>query len=55
MVNEQAELMSFPLPVDTHLHLSLGGDPVANVKLQVESGIGVVRDAGDRKGAAVYV
>lgn len=50
MVNEQAELMSFPLPVDTHLHLSLGGDPVANAKLQVESGIGVVRDAGDRDG-----
>jgi hypothetical protein len=48
MTNKQTELLEFPLPVDTHLHLSLGGDPVANAGLQLEAGIGVVRDAGDR-------
>ncbi|MCD6292469.1 MAG: amidohydrolase family protein [Deltaproteobacteria bacterium] len=38
----------FPLPVDTHVHLSLGGDPFANACRQLASGVAVVRDAGDR-------
>jgi len=48
MANRQSDLLEFPLPVDTHLHLSLGGDPVVNAQLQLAAGIGVVRDAGDR-------
>jgi imidazolonepropionase-like amidohydrolase len=48
MINKQGDLLKFPLPVDTHLHLSLGGDPVANAQLQLTAGVGVVRDAGDR-------
>ena len=48
MVNRPSELLEFPLPADTHLHLSLGGDPLANARLQLTAGVGVVRDAGDR-------
>jgi len=50
MENEQGDQLEFPLPVDTHLHLSLGGDPIANAQLQLAAGVGVVRDAGDRDG-----
>jgi len=48
MSDKQTGKINLPLPVDTHLHLSLGGEPVANAKLQLTAGIGVVRDAGDR-------
>lgn len=41
----------FPLPVDTHIHLSLGGDPHNNACRQLSAGVGVVRDAGDRDGS----
>jgi len=50
MTNKQSDFLELPLPVDTHLHLSLGGDPVANAQLQLAAGVGVVRDAGDRDG-----
>ncbi len=50
MDNYQGDQLEFPLPVDTHLHLSLGGDPIANAQLQLAAGVGVVRDAGDRDG-----
>ena len=50
MTNKSSNLLELPLPVDTHLHLSLGGDPLVNAGLQLKSGIGVVRDAGDRDG-----
>jgi len=39
-----------PLPVDTHLHLSLGGDPLVNAARQLAAGVAAVRDAGDRDG-----
>ena len=42
--------LSLPLPVDTHVHLSLGGDPVANAGLHLAAGVAAVRDAGDRDG-----
>lgn len=42
--------LTFPLPVDSHVHLSLGGDPVANARRQLAAGVAVVRDAGDRDG-----
>ncbi|HIE07879.1 MAG TPA: hypothetical protein EYP64_07525 [Desulfarculaceae bacterium] len=48
MLDKTTEKINLPLPVDTHLHLSLGGDPYANARLQLAAGIGVVRDAGDR-------
>jgi hypothetical protein len=48
MSDKQTGEINLPLPVDTHLHLSLGGEPAANAKLQLTAGIGVVRDAGDR-------
>ena len=44
-----------PLPVDTHVHLSLGGDPRGNAKRQLAAGIAVVRDAGDRDGCLAGV
>ena len=50
MANEPSDFLELPLPVDTHLHLSLGGDAVANARLQLAAGVGVVRDAGDRDG-----
>ena len=40
--------LTFPLPVDTHVHLSLGGDPFENARRQLAAGVAVVRDAGDR-------
>ena len=40
--------LTFPLPVDTHVHLSLGGDPLDNARRQLTAGVAVVRDAGDR-------
>ncbi|MEA3241703.1 MAG: amidohydrolase family protein [Pseudomonadota bacterium] len=42
--------MKCPAFVDTHLHLSLGGDPRENARRQYAAGIGLVRDAGDRDG-----
>jgi len=39
-----------PAFVDTHLHLSLGGEPRENARRQYDAGIGLVRDAGDRDG-----
>ncbi len=48
--NILSKSLTFPLPVDTHVHLSLGGDPVANARRQLAAGIAVVRDAGDRDG-----
>ncbi len=48
MLEEQTGTVDLSLPVDTHLHLSLGGDPIANAELQLAAGVGVVRDAGDR-------
>ncbi len=48
MSNKQNDILEYPLPVDTHLHLSLGGDPFANAQLQLAAGVAVVRDAGDR-------
>ena len=42
--------MKCPAFVDTHLHLSLGGDPRENARRQYDAGIGLVRDAGDRDG-----
>lgn len=42
--------MKCPAFVDTHLHLSLGGDFRENAKRQYDAGIGLVRDAGDRDG-----
>ncbi|MBN2233449.1 MAG: amidohydrolase family protein [Deltaproteobacteria bacterium] len=37
-----------PAFVDTHVHLTLGGEPMENARRQWEAGIGLVRDAGDR-------
>lgn len=48
MASKQSDFLELPLPVDTHLHLSLGGDPVTNAHLQLAVGVAVVRDAGDR-------
>ncbi len=48
MLDKTTAKINLPLPVDTHLHLSLGGEPTANARLQLAAGIGVVRDAGDR-------
>ena len=42
--------MRCPAFVDTHLHLSLGGEPRENARRQYDAGIGLVRDAGDRDG-----
>ncbi|MBN2333831.1 MAG: amidohydrolase family protein [Deltaproteobacteria bacterium] len=39
-----------PAFVDTHLHLSLGGDARENARRHYAAGIGLVRDAGDRDG-----
>ena len=50
MTTKQGDFLELPLPVDTHLHLSLGGDPVANAQLQLAAGVAGVRDAGDRDG-----
>ncbi len=44
-----------PLPVDTHVHLSLGGDPLENAKRHLAAGVAVVRDAGDRDGCLAGV
>ncbi len=46
--NPLENTLKYPLPVDTHLHLSLGGDPIANARLQLAAGVAAVRDAGDR-------
>ena len=48
--NISSQSLTFPLPVDTHVHLSLGGDPLDNVRRQLAAGVAVVRDAGDRDG-----
>lgn len=48
--NSSIKSLIFPLPVDTHVHLSLGGDPVANALQHLAAGVAVVRDAGDRDG-----
>ncbi|MBN2810107.1 MAG: amidohydrolase family protein [Deltaproteobacteria bacterium] len=45
-----SQTLALPLPVDTHVHLSLGGDPQANARLQLAAGVAVVRDAGSRDG-----
>ncbi|MBN2704957.1 MAG: amidohydrolase family protein [Deltaproteobacteria bacterium] len=50
MNKKQNEKMVLPLPVDTHVHLSLGGSPEDNARRQLAAGIAVVRDAGDRDG-----
>ncbi len=42
--------MKCPAFVDTHVHLSLGGDPLENARRQYDAGISLVRDAGDRDG-----
>ncbi len=42
--------LRLPLPVDTHVHLSLGGEPRDNAALQLAAGVAAVRDAGDRDG-----
>ena len=39
-----------PLPVDTHVHLSLGGSFAANAEAQFAAGVALLRDAGDRDG-----
>ncbi len=39
-----------PAFVDTHVHLSLAGEPRDNARRHYELGIGLVRDAGDRDG-----
>ncbi len=49
--NTSFQSLTFPLPVDTHVHLSLGGDPFANARRQLAAGVAVVRDAGDRDGS----
>ena len=46
--NTSSRSLTFPLPVDTHVHLSLGGDPFENARRQLAAGVAVVRDAGDR-------
>ncbi len=43
-----SQSFTFPLPVDTHVHLSLGGTPLDNARRQLAAGVAVVRDAGDR-------
>ena len=43
-----SQSLLFSLPVDTHVHLSLGGDPFENASRQLAAGVAVVRDAGDR-------
>ncbi len=43
-----SQSLLFPLPVDTHVHLSLGGDPYDNACRHLAAGVAVVRDAGDR-------
>ncbi|MEA1922028.1 MAG: amidohydrolase family protein [Pseudomonadota bacterium] len=43
-----AQSLLFPLPVDTHVHLSLGGAPHDNACRHLAAGVAVVRDAGDR-------
>lgn len=43
-------MLNCPAFVDTHLHLSLGGDPRENARRQYDAGIGLVRDGGDRDG-----
>ncbi len=48
--NLTSQLLKFPLPVDTHVHLSLGGDPLENARKHLVAGVAVVRDAGDRDG-----
>ncbi len=42
--------LTLPRPVDTHVHLSLGGDPQDNARLHLAAGVAAVRDAGDRDG-----
>ena len=46
--NTSSQSFTFPLPVDTHVHLTLGGDPLDNARRQLAAGVAVVRDAGDR-------
>ena len=46
--NTSSQFLTFPLPVDTHVALSLGGDPFENARGQLAAGVAVVRDAGDR-------
>ena len=46
-----SQFFLLPLPVDTHVHLSLGGDPYDNASRQLAAGVAVVRDAGDRDGS----
>ena len=48
MRKTSTQSLTFPLPVDTHVHLSLGGDPLDNARRQLAAGVAVVRDAGDR-------
>jgi hypothetical protein len=47
---EEMGLLRLPLPVDTHVHLSLGGDAYENARCHLDAGVSVVRDAGDRDG-----
>ena len=48
MQKTSSQSLTFPLPVDTHVHLTLGGDPLDNARRQLAAGVAVVRDAGDR-------
>ncbi|MEA3348372.1 MAG: amidohydrolase family protein [Pseudomonadota bacterium] len=48
MQKTSSQPLTFPLPVDTHVHLTLGGDPLDNARRQLAAGVAVVRDAGDR-------
>ncbi len=45
---KSSQSLTFPMPVDTHVHLTLGGDPFENAHRQLAAGVAVVRDAGDR-------
>ncbi len=47
---KEAGRLRLPLPVDTHVHLSLGGDARENARCHLDAGISAVRDAGDRDG-----